>query len=233
MKLPDFGKMIGPLPLGAWLAVVGVGAGVALYRRSNPAPEPTIVEDTSGVPGVGEGAVSQWIQTQPPVGTGDVAGAPADNDAWGRLAINYLIAQGYDATVSDSAIRKYLGGEKLSAQEYTLVGIALRHMGAPPTPLPPPVFAPPTLPKPQPIVKPPPKPTPKPVPKPSTTKHFRYYTVVKGDTLWGIASKYYHHGADWPRIFNANHYGHKRADGTQGMIRNPNLIYPGWRLIIP
>lgn len=61
---------------------------------------------------------------------------------------------------------------------------------------------------------------PAPKPKPKT------YTVVKGDSLWKIASKptIYGKGADWGRIYNAN----------KGVIGgNPNLIYPGQKLVIP
>jgi nucleoid-associated protein YgaU len=50
------------------------------------------------------------------------------------------------------------------------------------------------------------------------------YTVRSGDTLWGIAQRFYGNGALWPRIYAAN----------RGVIgNNPNLIYPGERLVIP
>ncbi len=50
------------------------------------------------------------------------------------------------------------------------------------------------------------------------------YTVVSGDTLWGIAKKNYGDGAKYTVIYNAN----------QGAIGgNPNLIYPGQVLMIP
>lgn len=49
------------------------------------------------------------------------------------------------------------------------------------------------------------------------------YTVVSGDTLWGIATKYYGNGALWPTIWSAN----------KGKVANPNLIFPGQTLIIP
>ena len=49
------------------------------------------------------------------------------------------------------------------------------------------------------------------------------YTVVKGDSLWKIAKKYYGSGAKYPVIYNAN----------KSKIKNPNLIYPGQVFTIP
>jgi TP901 family phage tail tape measure protein len=50
------------------------------------------------------------------------------------------------------------------------------------------------------------------------------YTVVPGDTLWGIAQRYYGKGSDWPKIYDRN----KAVIGS-----NPNLIYPGQVYTIP
>lgn len=55
--------------------------------------------------------------------------------------------------------------------------------------------------------------------KPSTYK--RYYTVVKGDTLWGIAKRYYGNGNQYPKIAKANN------------IKNPDIIHIGQKLLIP
>ncbi len=53
------------------------------------------------------------------------------------------------------------------------------------------------------------------------------HTVVPGDTLYGIAQKYYGDGNRYMEIFNAN----KAIWKNYG--NNPNNIYPGWELVIP
>ncbi len=49
------------------------------------------------------------------------------------------------------------------------------------------------------------------------------YTVAKGDTLWGIAKRFYGNGAQYTKIYNTN----------KSKIKNPNLIYPGQVIDIP
>jgi nucleoid-associated protein YgaU len=51
----------------------------------------------------------------------------------------------------------------------------------------------------------------------------KFYTVVKGDTLWKIAEAHYGKGSDYPKIVAANN----------PPIVNPDLIQPGWVLRIP
>jgi LysM repeat protein len=63
---------------------------------------------------------------------------------------------------------------------------------------------------------PPPPPTP-----PSAGG--RTHRVVKGETLWALAKRYYHSGASWPRIFDAN----------RDKIRDPHWIFVGQIFIIP
>lgn len=58
--------------------------------------------------------------------------------------------------------------------------------------------------------------------KTTSAKTFTY-TVVPGDTLWGIAQRYLGNGARYTEIYNLN----------RDKIKNPNLIYAGWKLTIP
>lgn len=51
----------------------------------------------------------------------------------------------------------------------------------------------------------------------------RTYTVKRGDSLWRIAQKFYGSGSKWRKIFNAN----------RKKIKNPRLIFPGQKLVIP
>ena len=49
------------------------------------------------------------------------------------------------------------------------------------------------------------------------------YVVKSGDTLWGIAKKYYGDGSKYTKIANVN----------KDKIKNPSLIYAGQKLVIP
>lgn len=59
---------------------------------------------------------------------------------------------------------------------------------------------------------------------PSDKPKTKTYTVVKGDSLWKIAKTAYGDGNQWRKIYDAN----KSVVG-----KNPNLIYPGQKLVIP
>ncbi len=51
----------------------------------------------------------------------------------------------------------------------------------------------------------------------------RMYVVQSGDSLSKIAKKFYGNANAWKRIFDAN----------TDVIKNPDLIQPGWKLQIP
>lgn len=54
-------------------------------------------------------------------------------------------------------------------------------------------------------------------------KNNKLHVVKKGDTLWAIAKKNYGNGSAYTKIVNAN----------KDTIKNPNVIIPGQKLIIP
>jgi hypothetical protein len=225
----DFGRQIGPLPLGAWVAVVGGGLAIAWYSRRSGSTTPVIVEDTSGNPGVGEGA-SGFVNASPI--TVDGPPAPTTNEEWARNALNFLIGQGWDANVADSAVRKYLESTQLSLQESAMIRFALVKLGAPPVPLP----TPPPVPTVPPVVTPPPV---VPVPtQPTQVPVALRYVIVKPwpsrySTLSGIAYAYYGRTDAWHDIYNANRKGYTRPDGSPGFISNPQYLRPGDKLWVP
>lgn len=142
VKMPDLGKMIGPLPLGAWILVVGGGLGFAYYTTRVGSSEPDIVEDVGGTPGVGEGGSGLWTPVGPEFEDEDETEVSiTTNEEWGTAVIRHLIAMGYDPGLADAAVRKYLTAEKLSPQEQALINLGMIKYGPPPIPLPP---APPT-----------------------------------------------------------------------------------------
>jgi nucleoid-associated protein YgaU len=50
-----------------------------------------------------------------------------------------------------------------------------------------------------------------------------FYTIIKGDTLWEIATKFYDDGSKYTHIVDAN----------IEVIKNADLIYPGQAIRIP
>jgi hypothetical protein len=79
------------------------------------------------------------------------------------------------------------------------------------------------VPAPAPEPEPEPAPAPEPEPAPAPAPAARTYVVMPGDTLWGIARRFYGTGFRWGDIYYAN----------TGVIRNPRMIYVGQTLLIP
>lgn len=245
----DLAQKAGPLPLGGWLAIVGGVGGYYVYSsRQKAAATPVITADTSGI-GVGPSDAAGWVSVaQSPAAT--TATALTTNDAWATAAITLLIADGYQPTVADAAIRNYINGVPNNAQQQAMVDIALKALGPPPQTLSPPVTDPtpnpvpsnptPQTPIPTPVVNKPPVVVKPPVvaPKPPPAKvGLRYVTVTpwptRNSTLSGIALSVYGNAARWPDIYNANRVGVRRPDGSTGWITTPGLIYAGRTVYVP
>lgn len=62
----DLGKMIGPLPLGAWIAAVGGSLGLAVVlNKQGGDDEPATVLDVSGtIPSTAEGPEAIYVVDQ-------------------------------------------------------------------------------------------------------------------------------------------------------------------------
>ena len=234
MAAPDLSKMVGPLPLGAWIAVVGGGVGLMFYtRRQNANAVPTnpdqAPEDTGTTPGVGVGGSGQFVDVTPPAnGTGDTNSA-ATNDEWGVSAITYLNARGNPAGAVNSAITKFLNEQQLNAQEYALVSMALAHFGSPPTPVLGPYGPGAILP---PVVGGGTTPTAAPrwpVPK----APFFTYVIQSGDTLPTIG---YHYNISAGNLYfyNAATLDRRaRLTGNKVNSQRGKYIYAGTPIVIP
>lgn len=225
----DLGKMYGPLPLGAWLAVVGGGLGLAIYTRRQNAATPTVdpnnpdaqPEDTGTTPGVGMGGSGQWVDLNPPANGSSDTGSAQTNDEWGFQTIAKMIASGYSPIKVNSGITKFLGQQTLDAQEEAIVSEALRRFGSPPTPVPGP-FGPGA-------VGTPPNSARWPTPK----APFFTYTVQNGDTLANIAS---HYGTTQKNLYAYNAVKldvRARLTGNKTSSQGGKYIYAGTDLTIP
>lgn len=224
------------VPPWGWALALGVGGYLFYSSKKSQANAAAQSQDTSSADS-GNNAPINFID---PNGTTETTVPKYQtNQQWATAAINWLIAQGYDPGLANSAITKGINGGQdisgngMSASEYSLWSLALQHLGSPPEPV---SVSPPSQ-APGPVSgggsKNPPPNNP---PPPKTTK-VRYFTVKpwpqKGSSLWSIAEIFYHDGNKWPEIYNANRKGRKRADGSNGVIGNANLIYPGEKLVIP
>lgn len=71
--------------------------------------------------------------------------------------------------------------------------------------------------------------------KTTSTKKTTTYTVVSGDTLWGIASKKMGNGQYWTKIYNKNKTVIENTAKKHGMKSSDkgHWIFPGTKLIIP
>lgn len=235
----DLGKQVGPLPLGAWIAVVGGGLAIAYWQRNagSGASSDDTSTDSEDISVEDSGAGGSWIAVPPPSTAPDSGKITYEsNEQWGQAAINWLIAQGYNPGLASSAITKALNGgvdisgNKMSIQEWSLWSLALTKFGSPPYPVnvPPPTSVPGT---------PTPKPPPSggggtPTPKPPSTKVPPHWieTAKRGDTISKIAAR---HGKGWQETWAFNLKYRSPATVAIMKARGPNLIFAGTTIWVP
>lgn len=157
------------------------------------------------------------VRPAAPAGQTDMTGneftTPRSDAEWSQSVIEYMTTIGYDGPTIASALGAFLGGQFLSATQAGYVRTGMAVFGRPPQH---PELAIKVAAAPAPT-KPAPAPAPKPAPKPSTPTKTRTHTVVRGETLSGIARKY---GTSVARLVQLNR------------IKDPNRIYAGQKLVI-
>lgn len=74
-----------------------------------------------------------------------------------------------------------------------------------------------------------------PTKRPSSTSSTTSYTIKSGDTLWGIATKFYGAGSKWQTIYNANKDIIESTAKSRGYRSSNNgwWIFPGVTIKIP
>lgn len=150
-------RKVGPLPLGVWIVAAagiwwwtrrGSGTGAATdpagnvgvidpatgYVYGSPQDTAALSGQIGGGSGGGGGSAGG--------GSGSTtAGQYADNNAWSRAAVNYLVGIGVDPTQANEAIQSFLSSAPLTSAQQADVNLAIQALGPPPT-LPGPVGSP-------------------------------------------------------------------------------------------
>lgn len=150
--LPDLGKKVGPLPVGAWIAVVVGGLGIAWYINRNSGGGGSIFGGGQGsesvaLPDSDVGTGGGQFISSPPTTVDNTPQSYETNDQWARAAILHLLSEGKDPVKATSAVNKYIAELAVTAEEQAMIGLAIQALGPPPTlptnPPAPPVVEPP------------------------------------------------------------------------------------------
>jgi LysM repeat protein len=233
------GKKLGPLPVWAWGAVLGLGVVAYMYfkNRSSAATAAPATNDAGAVTG---GSVTPDLTANDLGTVGDYTGQTngttamgqtLDNAAWLAQADAYMVTQGKSPLAVQQALDAYLNGSPLSWTQQQYVSTVVAKYGLPPqgvtadsplapapvAPAPKPAPKPAPLPAPKPLPLPTKKPAPIPVHKPTGTRWVPY-KIVWGDTLTSIAER---------------HHTSVSALASHNHIANPNKIYAGHTIQVP
>ena len=139
-SIPEtFRGKLGPLPVWAWGAIIGVGivAYVWFSGKTDDAGEtdpdaPTSATSSSSLADAIDGA---FLTTPANGGSGSNADIPDTvdtNSAWGMRAIAALIGKGILPLSAQQAIAKYLDEQEMTSDEAKLVNQAIGAVGQPP-----------------------------------------------------------------------------------------------------
>ena len=149
------GRKVGPFSVGVWLviAAAGLGLGVVIRRSmsglSGNLPPIDAAEADGSTPSTGAGyTTTPYFGTQgvlvplnggqPTEGYGGQEPDMRTNNDWVRYAVRYWADRGtYSPGDVDTALRRYVQGESLSAAQAAIVSATLRDVGTPPEPVPP------------------------------------------------------------------------------------------------
>ena len=148
------GRKVGPFSVGIWLviAAAGLGLGVVIRRSmsgiSGNLPPIDAAEADGSTPSTGAGyTTTPYFGTQgalipqnggQPAGYGGSEPDMRTNNDWVRYAVRYWADRGlYSAADVDTALRRYVQGESLTAAQAAIVSATLRDVGTPPEPVPP------------------------------------------------------------------------------------------------
>lgn len=145
-------KKLGPLPVGVWVAAAGgiwwflqkrQKGGAGQGGQTDPAGNVGSIDPATGyvygsqqdTAALGQnGSLGSGGGGTSGSGGSTVGGTYADNDAWARAAINYLVGLGVDPTAANSAIEQFLASQALTTQQQADVNQAIQRLGAPPNP---------------------------------------------------------------------------------------------------
>ena len=133
-------KKAGPLPVGVWIALVAGGLGITWYLNRGKNSNAVASTGTTGngvTDATGSGTYNPVGASAGGSGSGSGSGNAgtgsfADNNAWGRASVDYLISLGFDPGVVNQAIGGYLSSQPLTTQQQSMVNSALQHFGSPP-----------------------------------------------------------------------------------------------------
>jgi hypothetical protein len=100
-----------------------------------------VVDTTNAGPDAGPGDFTQQpdfdaIPEATAPTSGVVNSQPATNDAWQRMAVAWLMTQGYSLAISTDAISRYLNSEPMTAQQAQARDKAIAQFGLPPESIP-------------------------------------------------------------------------------------------------